>query len=232
MKKTSTIKPVVICALTLISNSLAKESPNSNTGDSENLINKQENKHQYDLSVEKHIIKDSSKSLQIKGIFQDKNEKTISFQNAGLIKNSKITINKNVLDEIRWKKNGLAEIFIPKLGHCYVKKDGSAILMKTSDNGADHFVEGLARYSDLKNKTMGFINEKGDIEIQAQFEWAFPFNKNHALVAKEVTFIKDGEYSTVSAKKWGCIDKKGKLVIPIEFDYKEISAKHTKLTKP
>jgi hypothetical protein len=52
----------------------------------------------------------------------------------------------------------------------------------------------------------GYINDRGEIVIQPQFEWAFPFSEGLAVAC-------------IDAKKCGFIDESGKFAINPQFDF-------------
>ena len=68
------------------------------------------------------------------------------------------------------------------------------------------FAEGLAPASEGDRYTgkFGYIDRQGRWAIEAEFDWARPFQEGFGGV-------KDGA-------KWGFVDKKGKLVVEPEFD--------------
>ncbi|HEX3046901.1 MAG TPA: WG repeat-containing protein [Bacillota bacterium] len=67
---------------------------------------------------------------------------------------------------------------------------------------------------------MGFFNQKGEVVIEPQFEYASRFENNFAAVGSGVTKELRGELEFVKAERWGFINKKGELVIP--YRYQEI----------
>jgi hypothetical protein len=56
----------------------------------------------------------------------------------------------------------------------------------------------------IQNGKVGYINKKGEIVINPQFDLAFPFSEGMAAVR--------------SGERWGYIDKTGKIVINPQFD--------------
>lgn len=92
------------------------------------------------------------------------------------------------------------------------------------DNGPDYISEGTFRIID--NSKMGFADTTGKIIIQPIYDFVFGFDKGLALVNihghREKTDPADPncEYHTWSGGKWGVIDKSGKLILEIKYDYK------------
>jgi hypothetical protein len=97
------------------------------------------------------------------------------------------------------------------------------------DNGPDYFQEGMARYRE-KDK-LGFIDEKGEVVILAQFEWAFPFKDGIAEVCEGFTWVSDGEYSWPVGGRWGAIDKAGSVVIPINLTEPKLNEEVIKIRR-
>lgn len=87
------------------------------------------------------------------------------------------------------------------------------------DCGPDYYVSGLSRFE--QNGKLGFVNIKGEIVIPPKFDWTtgFWFSEPIALVCLGCTEQKADQngYSEIKGGKWGGIDKKGHLVIPLEF---------------
>jgi hypothetical protein len=109
---------------------------------------------------------------------------------------------------------------IEHIGWVYVRRDGTVIPMVTYDNGPDYFQEGMARYKE--NNRIGFINEKAEVVIPAQFEWAFSFEDGVAVVCEGATPVKHGEYTLLEGGRWGAIDRTGKIIIPVTHTRQEI----------
>ena len=97
-----------------------------------------------------------------------------------------------------------------------INADGLVLLHPfVFDNGPDYFEHGLARF--VENGRMGFFNEAGEKVIPAEYDFAFPFEDSGlAPVCTGCVLVPDGEHSTVQGGKWGCVDRKGRLVAPME----------------
>jgi len=94
----------------------------------------------------------------------------------------------------------------------YIDKMGKTILSLDSKfQFAGSFKESLARVT-IDNK-MGFINKKGEIIIQAQFDGVSSFLNNIAIYEK----FEQNEYGG-HIIKYGYINKKGEVIIPAQFD--------------
>jgi hypothetical protein len=152
----------------------------------------------------------------------------ITFPDCGEIKNGKLLLKKEHLDNMGFKKGleseyGLTTVY-GKLGLVYyVSKEGKTERMYFFDMGADYFQEGLARYID-SNEKIGFINSKLEIVIDASYDYATFFQDGYAIVSNgsHSEKISDSEYEEhthMVGGKWGAIDKKGELVIPLKYDF-------------
>ena len=110
-----------------------------------------------------------------------------------------------VADETEWK---------------YIDAAGKTILKPyLFDNGPDYFKDGLSRYVD--NNLIGFIDEKYQIVIKAQYEFVSPFHNNYATFCvgcKEVSLKEGGEHTKMEGGKWGLINKKGKVLVEAIYD--------------
>jgi hypothetical protein len=129
----------------------------------------------------------------------------------------------STLKSLQFTEKGLASIFTKQYGWLFVKRDGSTISTITFDNGPDYFIEHLARYR--AGKKIGFIDEFGRIVIKAQYDFAFPFKGKNAIVCNGCKEISEGEHKSLSGGTWGCIDKKGNIVLPIRYSQDEIRTK-------
>ena len=119
-----------------------------------------------------------------------------------------------VADEKEWK---------------YIDTTGKTILKPyLFDNGPDYFKDGLSRY--VKNNLIGFIDEKYQIVIKAQYEFVTPFHNSYATFCvdcKEAPLKEGSEHTKREGGKWGIINKKGKVVIEAIYDNPIMFAKHT-----
>jgi WG containing repeat len=123
---------------------------------------------------------------------------------------------------------------------CYWNKKGKLAFPKYYLAG-DNFSEGLANVKDKEKEGWGYINTSGDLQIQYQFDQAFPFSEGLAAVKLNnhwgfidrtgnfvVKAIFDGAASFSQGlapvkigAKIGYIDKKGDVVIKPQYDFAE-----------
>lgn len=99
-------------------------------------------------------------------------------------------------------------VFIRNKGIVYVDMEGNIIHQAYNfDNGPDYFTEGLARY--VENGKVGFINEKLEIVIPAQFDFASYFEEGIAKICNGCRKVYHGEHSQMEGGLWGILDKNG-----------------------
>jgi len=118
-----------------------------------------------------------------------------------------------VADEIEWK---------------YIDTTGKTILKPyLFDNGPDYFKDGLSRY--VENNLIGFIDEKYQIAIKAQYEFVTPFHNNYATFCvgcKEVLLKGGSEHMKREGGRWGIINKKGEVVVEAIYDNPIVFEEH------
>ena len=141
--------------------------------------------------------------------------------------NGQIYVCHSTIKKLQFSKKGLSEIFAINYGWLFVKTDGSTIPTITFDNGPDYFVENMARYTD--NGKIGFIDAYGNIVIKANYDFAFPFRNNYSIVCNGCTKVSDGEHFILTGGVWGCIDKNGLIILPVEYQKNEIKNELEKL---
>ncbi|HEU0110712.1 MAG TPA: WG repeat-containing protein [Flavisolibacter sp.] len=95
----------------------------------------------------------------------------------------------------------------------------------------DYLRNGYIRIVDSTGK-IGFADRMGNIVIQPQFAFATSFDSKHAIIAMDCKFIfneheheGDCVHPSLECRQWGFIDRKGKLKMPGNFTFDEISRK-------
>ena len=151
--------------------------------------------------------------------FCDAKTKLIGFKN----KKGKILIQPQYKASYEFSKQGVADVLLTEDPKNWYKIDISGKRLIKSylfDNGPDYYISGLSRYQD-KGK-IGFIDLNAQIVIPAQFDWASPFFFsipvvcNHCVLEKAVP--SDGcSHPEINGGNWGIIDKKGKIILPLDF---------------
>lgn len=143
-----------------------------------------------------------------------------------------------------------ALIPVMKNGHVY-RMNGRGELVFESvyfDNGADYFSEGLARF--LKNGKVGFHDVDGTIVIDSLYDFASPFKGGvsnvcdgcvamypenpvySALSSESRDLPKKEMYKSIVGGRWGQIDIKGEIIVPLRFNsYEEMRAEQGSIAK-
>lgn len=100
----------------------------------------------------------------------------------------------NFSDGLAWvSKNGQKS---------FINKSGKVVIPLQNED-SDSFSDGFARVF-REGKYCSFIDTSGKIALNLPFDYALSFSEGLAWVKKD--------------NKWGCVDKTGKIVIPIQFD--------------
>jgi hypothetical protein len=137
-------------------------------------------------------------------------------------KEGKVFVRRSRLSELNFA-DGVAAISTVQFGWLFVKHDGSTVRTVTFENGPDYFSEGLVRYVD--NQKTGFIDKSGRIIISAKYGFASPFESGYSAVCDDGLVETIGEHQLLRSNHWGCIDKKGRMVLPMKFSWQEIRLK-------
>jgi pimeloyl-ACP methyl ester carboxylesterase len=119
------------------------------------------------------------------------------------------------LQRIGFDDDGLATVYVPEHGVAYVRPDGKTAWMHPFDNGADYFVEGLART--IQGAKIGFVDRRLETVIAPAWDFAFPFEEGLAMVCDGCRTEPVGEHSEVVGGRWGFIDRSGAVVIPVTY---------------
>lgn len=117
--------------------------------------------------------------------------------------------------------NGLAYLFSPA-GVFYFTRSGLARKTLIFDNGPDDFSNGLARTE--RNGKIGFFDKALSIVIKPQYDFAYSFENDLALVCMGCIRKKEGEHTRMAGGKWGAINSKGKIIIPAVHSEAELRA--------
>jgi hypothetical protein len=96
----------------------------------------------------------------------------------------------------------------------YLNAAGVVVPVLVFDNGPDYFVEGLART--VQDGKVGFIDENLRVVIAPAWDFAFPFENGAAVVCDGCTLRRVGdEHEEVVGGRWGRIDARGRVVVPV-----------------
>jgi len=118
-------------------------------------------------------------------------------------------VDSNYLKQLDFKGEEIISIFQNNAFY-YVRKDGKAMKTLTYKNGADPFVEGLARTK--VNGKIGFFNTNLDIVLKPVYDFAFPFYKGIAEICTGCKEEKEGDYSMLKGGRWQKINREGLVI--------------------
>ncbi|MGY8634027.1 WG repeat-containing protein [Bradyrhizobium sp. 14AA] len=123
------------------------------------------------------------------------------------------------LSRLQFAPDGLARVLLYGAGKkkgqwFYVRRGGPLVPVETYDNGADDFVDGLAR-SRVGGK-IGYIDRNLDLVIPAIYDGAYPFEKGVAVVCVACALVSDGAHHWYEGGQWGRIDPMGRVVVPFQ----------------
>lgn len=135
-------------------------------------------------------------------------------------------IRKSALRAAYFRKNGLASVMVGNTLY-YVNPKGRTAPTIFFDNGADYFVGGLARTQ--RDGKIGFINSALDEVIKPAWDFAFPFEDGLSMVCQGCVSLRvvGSEYSEMVGGKWGFIDKKGQVVVPVIYEKADLPSRRT-----
>jgi len=122
-------------------------------------------------------------------------------------------------NNLYFDKNGLASIIFDGVIF-YVSKNGKVVRTHFFDNGADYFVEGVART--IAADKFGFIDKGLNVAIKPEYDFAFPFRGGVAVVCNACFSVVEGEHKNVVGGEWGLINRAGKIVVPVKYKKNEL----------
>lgn len=128
-----------------------------------------------------------------------------------------LRIGRSHLRALDYGPEGLAAVFVEGSGWAWVRRDGATLEVPAFDNGPDAFSEGLVRTR--RGGKIGFADRSFRTVIAARFDFAWPFEKERALVCIGCAPSRSGpgaqEHASVSGGTWGYVDRSGREVVPI-----------------
>ena len=134
-----------------------------------------------------------------------------------------VVVSKQSLGDLTFGPDGLATIVINQRDLYFVTRQGKTAPALNFDNGPDYFVDGLART--VKNGKIGFVNGNLDLVVPPVWDFAFPFEHGVAVVCTGCAFTpaaRGDEHRRVTGGKWGYIDRRGRVVVPVEYDSRSL----------
>jgi hypothetical protein len=130
-------------------------------------------------------------------------------------RNGTMTVREGAVPKDSFGPEGVAAVQIE--GRLYfVSRTGRTAPALYFDNGADYFVEGLART--VRGGKVGFVNSDLSEVVPAQWDFAYPFDRGFAEVCLGCVSKREGEHSVLVGGTWGYIDKTGRVVVPVVHD--------------
>ena len=111
---------------------------------------------------------------------------------------------------------GIAAV-VDSIGWAYINTEGNVVIRPfIYDNGPDYFSEGLARFT--RDDKFGFFDDTGQIIIEPQFDFAFPFSGGLSAICMGCKKRKEDEHTVIEGGKWGYVGKRGEVVIDVKFE--------------
>jgi hypothetical protein len=105
----------------------------------------------------------------------------------------------------------------------YLDEQGNLLITVSSDKGrvdsASDFSDGLAAFS--VNGKVGYLDRQGNVLVQPKYDDARPFSEGLAAVNEGSTteFHPGARMPLPRGGKWGFIDRTGRQVIPLRFEW-------------
>ncbi|MCW7494604.1 WG repeat-containing protein [Leptospira sp. 2 VSF19] len=144
----------------------------------------------------------------------------ISFEENNLFgfknKSGKVIIKPQYQHALDFTKEKVAFVVKENQWVCIDTKNQVLLETFVYDNGPDYYSENLARF--VENKKFGFFDSRCRKQISAAYDFVYPFENGLSIVCNGCESIPEGEHSRIVGGKYGVINKKGKVVIPIEWD--------------
>lgn len=123
------------------------------------------------------------------------------------LKKGDLVVTPQGLTKLSFDSDAPAAILVNDHDFYFVIRTGKTAPALKFDNGADYFVEGLART--VKNGKVGFVNPQLDIVIAPVWDFALPFDHGTAKVCMGCKQTPVGEHSTAAGGTWFTIDRRG-----------------------
>lgn len=127
------------------------------------------------------------------------------------------------LRRLEFDRRRLAVVAVEGAGWGWAARDGRVLPTLTVDNGPDDFAHGLTRRREGGH--IAYFDRRFRRVLATPYDWASPFNRlGHAAVC--VGCKPDGtEMGFIVGGRWGEIDRKGRVVIPVELTQADFTAR-------
>jgi hypothetical protein len=142
----------------------------------------------------------------------------------------RLLIRREALEGVDFGLEGVAQVIVGR-ALLYVTPAGRTAPALPVDNGADYFVEGLARTR--KQGKIGFVNSSLDEVVAPTWDFAYPFENGLAVVCQGCApqRVEGSEHSEVVGGKWGYIDKRGRVVVAVTHERDDLPPRSDVVTK-
>jgi hypothetical protein len=132
-----------------------------------------------------------------------------------------LTVSRDALGRVPFGDDAATALWIEQELY-FVHRTGRTAPAFFFDNGADPFVEGLART--FRNGSVGFVNSELVEVVEARWDFAEPFAGGFARVCDGCRQERRGEHSVLVGGRWGVVDGTGHVVVPVVHDRESIPA--------
>lgn len=142
------------------------------------------------------------------------------FDDCGPMAGDRIILKDEHFENMSFNPDGLACILFPGDNVFYINRDKESRRAYFSDNGCDHFKEGLAR--GFVDGEMVFINKSLELALAPGFERLLPFDYGHSVVCNG-PFVEEerGEHTLSRGGSCGLMDHEGNLVVEAKHKMEE-----------
>lgn len=148
------------------------------------------------------------------------NKNSVAYEDDGLYgfknKSGKIVIKPQYEMAYDFTNKSVAFVVSKGKWKCINSKAEELLTPFLFDNGPDYYSEKLARF--VENGKMGFFDEACKKVIPADFDFVLPFENGFAQVCNGCSLKWEEEHSRIVGGKYGLINKKGKVILPTEYD--------------
>lgn len=144
----------------------------------------------------------------------------ISFEENNLYgfknKSGKVMIKPQYQHAMDFTKEEIAFVVKDNRWVCINTKNLVLLEVFVYDNGPDYYSENLARF--VENKKFGFFDSRCNKQISAAYDFVYPFENGTSIVCNGCESQLEGEHSKIIGGKYGVVNKKGKILIPVAYD--------------
>ncbi len=142
----------------------------------------------------------------------------------------KLQIEERHLKALSYDEHGLGVMLVGGDWH-YVRADGTAAAVMTWDNGADYFIEGLART--VVEGKIAYLDRSLAIVLPPTYDWGWPFADGAALVCRgcRPERAPGDEHTSIVGGEWGYIDSAGREMVAVRYSRDGARTARAKLSR-